>query len=215
MPVNAWHGQVLSGGEAVSPLLFFSFQRKGNTVEERIFRAHKGSPFTDAQAAIIGPELYRLAEAQAVNADELPTAVIVEEAKRETSPLHPFFTWNVEQAAQERWAEQARAIARSFQVEIVRVDSGRPTTYLVSGMVSVKPKDEDAPTAHVYVPIATAAAEPQYVEQMARQLLASYIQLREKYAYFADRPAFRRFAHVFKATAALEAAAKPPTEKAS
>lgn len=38
---------------------------------------------------------------------------VVEAAKNQTSALHPFFTWSVEEAAHERWLDQARQLIRS------------------------------------------------------------------------------------------------------
>src|ERR1700721_1911092 len=43
---------------------------------------------------------------------------VVEAAKSEESPLHPYFTWDIGKAAHERWLHKARTLIPSVKVEI-------------------------------------------------------------------------------------------------
>lgn len=44
--------------------------------------------------------------------------LVVEAARDKASPLHACFTWDVQEAAQECWRSQARALIRSVRVEV-------------------------------------------------------------------------------------------------
>jgi hypothetical protein len=44
--------------------------------------------------------------------------LVVADAKREDSPLHEHFNWDVEQAAEAYWREQARTLIRSVRFEV-------------------------------------------------------------------------------------------------
>ena len=48
----------------------------------------------------------------------LTPEIVVEDARREDSPLHDQFEWDVEKAAQEHWLDTARALIRSVKVVI-------------------------------------------------------------------------------------------------
>lgn len=62
----------------------------------------------DALRAIAGKSRGRLA-----------SKAVVEAAKDRSSPLHGYFTWNVKEAAQKRWEDEARVLIRSFEIEII------------------------------------------------------------------------------------------------
>lgn len=49
---------------------------------------------------------------------QLTPTIVVEDAKRKESPLHDLFDWNVKEAAEKWWLEQARTIIRSVKVVI-------------------------------------------------------------------------------------------------
>lgn len=48
--------------------------------------------------------------------------MVVEAARNPASPLHEHFTWDIREAARERWREQARALIRAVRVEVTTTD---------------------------------------------------------------------------------------------
>ena len=61
----------------------------------------------------------RLEELAATNEGRITPAMVVEDARKDDSPLHDKFNWNIEEAAMSHWLSTARAIIRSVRV-IVR-----------------------------------------------------------------------------------------------
>jgi hypothetical protein len=43
---------------------------------------------------------------------------VIEDGRDPTSPLHGHFTWDIAEAAQERWRDQARALIRRVKIEV-------------------------------------------------------------------------------------------------
>lgn len=63
---------------------------------------------------------------------------LIEAARDPNHPCHSDFTWDIEQAAQERWRDQARELIRSVKFEVKVEDVGNAVCmYVPSG-------DEDA-----------------------------------------------------------------------
>lgn len=63
---------------------------------------------------------------------------LIEAAKIPSHPCHEDFTWDVDQAAQERWRDQARALIRKVKFEVIVEDVGTPVAEYVS-----LPDDDD------------------------------------------------------------------------
>jgi hypothetical protein len=55
-------------------------------------------------------------------AGRLTPEAVVEDAKREDSPLHGFFKWDLQTAAEIYWLDRARQLIRAVKVVIVRND---------------------------------------------------------------------------------------------
>lgn len=63
---------------------------------------------------------------------------LIEAARDPIHPCHSDFTWDVEEAAAERWRDQARALIRQCKFEVIVEDVGTPVVqYVPTG-------DEDA-----------------------------------------------------------------------
>jgi hypothetical protein len=56
---------------------------------------------------------------------------VVEDAKREDSPLHPYFEWDLQKAASEHWRDQARELIRTVQVKVIINDYSIKAPYYV------------------------------------------------------------------------------------
>jgi hypothetical protein len=85
-----------------------------NTNQARVwFETIIGSRITDEDAAIIGPELAKIIRA---NQGRWCAADIVEAARDPASPLHPYFEWDKDTAAQLYNEDQARHMTRGIYV---------------------------------------------------------------------------------------------------
>lgn len=79
-----------------------------------------GSKFTAEQAAVIGAEIERVAKGN-VDGKATPRAVL-EAARSPESPLHRFFEWDNDRAAERHRLEQAKHMLRSIDVVFVKAD---------------------------------------------------------------------------------------------
>lgn len=88
----------------------------------------------DEQARIVRAELERIAG----NADliGLTTDAVVEAAKDPTSPLHGYFTWNIQEAARKQWLVEARKLIQSVRYVIVSQETNEPVR--VRSVISTK-----------------------------------------------------------------------------
>lgn len=81
--------------------------------------AATGSPFSDRDAAVIGRELARIADDNAVeNIRALDVRLVLDEAKRKTSPLHKFYVWDRDAAAEAYYLAFTGRMIRSIRVVI-------------------------------------------------------------------------------------------------
>ena len=59
---------------------------------------------------------------------------LIEAARNPEHPCHSDFTWDIKQAASERWRDQARELIRSVKFEVIVEDVGNPVCmYVPSG----------------------------------------------------------------------------------
>lgn len=99
----------------------------------------------DEQARIVRAELERIAG----NADliGLTTEAVVEAARDPSSPLHGYFTWNIQDAAHKQWLAEARKLIQSVRYVIVSQDTNEPVR--VRSIVSTKILSQnDTPTEY-------------------------------------------------------------------
>lgn len=81
-----------------------------------VYRAAPGAPFNNKQAPAIGTRLMQLARSAG---EPVPPQVVLDDARPEGSPLHPFFEWDDGEAA-ERWRlHQARQLVNHLQIIVV------------------------------------------------------------------------------------------------
>lgn len=57
----------------------------------------------------------RLRELEVQSDGNLQPSAVVQDAKKESSPLHSFFDWNKDRAAEAHWLDQARKLIRCFR----------------------------------------------------------------------------------------------------
>ena len=92
------------------------------SISLREYFASAGSAFTKADAEVIGPQLEVLAEDGDVSERN-----VVDIARSENSPLHRFFDWNNESAADKFRLHQAGTMMRSIRVRYAENDKPRVT----------------------------------------------------------------------------------------
>lgn len=165
------------------------------------YHAKPGSPYSDDDAEVIGPVLRELAE------DGHSEAVsIVKAAEPEDSPLHPYFTWDDQEAARRYRKSEARKMARSIEVSI-STGSGEER---VRAFHLVRRSDDDTETEGrepgQYRTVEQVESDPdacqQVVEDARRQLLSwlrRFQQYRELFGAFDDE-----FSEVFDAIEGVE-----------
>lgn len=130
-------------------------------------RGHHG---LDAQ--VVGERLQHL---RGELGDGFSSRAVVDDARPETAPLHPAFTWDDGEAA-ERWRQQeARGLVQSI---VVVVNEGTAEQAESRAFVTVIEKEtgEDR-----YVPTVEAVNDDEYRLQIIDRALAEAIRWRERY----------------------------------
>lgn len=74
--------------------------------------------FSQKDAEILGPAIERLAEQ---SGGRMTAAAVIEEARPDTSPFHPYIEWNDARAAEEHRLSQARHILNGIGVRVVSI----------------------------------------------------------------------------------------------
>ena len=128
-----------------------------------------------------------LAEIAERNGGRLTPDAVVKEARKPASPLHGYFTWDVKEAAAERWLDQARQLIRSVRVEVTTTQfSMRAPEYLrdpaagrEQGYISIRrlATDEDMAREAIVAEFSNAAAALSRAKAVAAALgLADQIE---------------------------------------
>jgi hypothetical protein len=149
-----------------------------------------GSRYDQKRAQEVGEYLEGL--------EERTPEALVADAKRPSSPLHGFFTWDNAEAAQAHRLEQARHLLRSVTVRFTDWGASPPQRGFVA--LRVRPvAGEEEPAATQYLPIRSILDDPQLRAQLLDEALAQaqmwrarYAKLRELSEVFAALDAVRR-----------------------
>ena len=86
---------------------------------------------------------------------------IVKEAKSPKSPLHDYFTWDVQKAAHKHWLNEARDLVQTVRVYVTDYKGRR-----VPGRALTSVRDEFDEASHVYVETDEAQTKIGYRKQM-------------------------------------------------
>lgn len=97
--------------------------------ERREYSAINGAPFPADKAQEVGEHLHGLARGRL---KELTAQQVLEDAAREDSPLHDYFTWDDTEAARKYREWQARHLINHIQVRVVRVGDEKPVRAFVN-----------------------------------------------------------------------------------
>ena len=115
----------------------------------------------------------------------LTPKIVLDEARKKTSPLHTYFEWDDSEAANQWRLAQAGSLIRKVRVTLIREDG--KSELKVRAFFHVLPQqdqgaeeDDDEPIAGVYVPVKVAMEN--YSEQVKGQALSELKAVRRKWA---------------------------------
>ena len=129
---------------------------------------------------IVETELRRIWDERA----ELSAADILEEARPEDSPLHPFFEWDDSQAAENFRLFQAGMLIRSVKLRVTSIDArGQITDYRVRAWVPRRYLDGDVGT---YLPVEQARDDPKIREALTRAMLRDAEAFKRRYRHLVE-----------------------------
>lgn len=165
--------------------------------------ARVGSGFTDADARVIGPEIERLA----VQGKSVPRH-IVEAASDPKSPLHNYFEWQDDVAAQKFREHQARLMVASVVVRVVD-NSGEEKSiraFHSAKIVSIDAAEaKRGPKQHPYVTIDAVRENKEMADSVIHEALRQLVLWKAKYStYRSIFREFKQFDSVFDAIGTLE-----------
>lgn len=118
------------------------------------------------------------------NGGEITPEIVLQEAKRKNSPLHPFFCWDNTKAAEEYRLIQAASLIRRIKITIPSSDE---TSIKVRAFINVCPQAEAEETPEeqargVYVSFQHATTVESYREQMIANCKRDVEAFRRKYS---------------------------------
>jgi len=173
------------------------------------FTFSRGSRFPASQAETVGKFLIEIQERS--GAEELKPQQVLEAARPKTSPIHDYFTWDNQKAAEKQRLEEAAYLLRSIQIEYVDLGPERRAGTMRM-LVNVRRDpvddgDEGRPSDRVYMPMVRALKDPDLRRQLLLEALDQAIQWRNRYGHF------KELATIFEAIGRVEKRlTKPPSE---
>ncbi len=156
-----------------------------SSITLREYFARPGSRFTNEDARLIGPALDRLGAPKAQD--------IVDAARNHASPLHPYFEWRDDIAAEEYRKAEARTMARSIVIKVVSDDhQERLTRAFEAVTVNRLPgSSEDAEDSRSYVAYDVIRQSPDLSNQVIQRAKSQLSAWRHAYeTYRALYPSF-------------------------
>lgn len=145
------------------------------TIKE--YYAASGSRFSKADAEMIGPQLGEIAKRGAVTAQD-----VVDVARSANSPLHRFFEWNNDKAANLYRVEQARNMLRSIKVKYEERGEERITRAF---QIAASAKERDG-TLREYKAFSVLHGDRAVAVHMMRNALKELVHWRERYEAHQD-----------------------------
>lgn len=108
--------------------------------------------------------------------------IVLKDATRKTSPLHPFFDWNDTEAARKYRLIQAASLIRKINVQYL---VGDERTIRVRAFHNVS-DDSDEESGGYYVPLETALTVESYREQLMANCRRDMAAFQQKYAALSE-----------------------------
>lgn len=102
----------------------------------------------------------------------LTSEIIVQEARRANSPLHPYFTWNDTSAAHKHRLSEAATLIRTVYVTVQTIGSRNTDPVTINVFHSVKDTKTDGTSFTHYVTVSEVAAGKDYREYVVQQAMS-------------------------------------------
>jgi hypothetical protein len=160
-----------------------------STISIKEYFAAEGSRFSHKEAKIIGPAIDALSQQGAVTPRD-----VVDSARSTNSPLHPFFEWNDQKAADLFRVEQARNMLRSIKVKFV---DGSTEIVARAFQVEATKAYEGAPRE--YRSFRSMADDSAFAARMMQSAYDDLISWRRKYSPYED--VWANFSNTFRQVA--------------
>lgn len=130
-----------------------------------------GSPYTERDAEVIGPEIERL-----TGEGMLTSGRIIQEAQSEGSPLHPYFEWDDSVAGHLYRIEQAKGMIRA--IAIAPLEDEKPIRAFHRVRIEPDPeKPHQFTKEKQIVSIETVKSNPDLIEQVLNQAKREFLSL--------------------------------------
>lgn len=148
------------------------------TIKE--YLAAPKSPLTDADARIIGPELYRLAVEGHSSIEG-----ILAEARKKRSPLHPYLDWDDTVAAEKWRRDQAGQLANQILIRVETAEGERTIRAFHAIRIEIEPGKPER--LRHFLPIEIVAREPAYAGQVIEEALRQLHAWRDRWEAYSAR----------------------------
>lgn len=130
---------------------------------------------------------------------EITPEIVVQEARKKRSPLHPYFEWNESEAAEKYRLLQAGYLIRRIKVTY---DVSENKTVRVRAYVNVRDTEQEEPATNgIYVPIETALTVASYRDQLLDQCRRDVRAFQQKYSSLAEAQSIIDAMNVFHKSA--------------
>lgn len=143
--------------------------------EVQVFKPSPGARLSRVEAQLVGQHLTGMIERNGVLD---PKAVLVE-ARDEASPLHGFFTWDDNAAAEAFRLDEARRLIRSVRVVIQRSPEQSPLEVRAFVRVASEKKN-------TYLPVARVMSDDDMRKQLLAKALLELQAFRQRYATLSE-----------------------------
>lgn len=175
------------------------------------FTFSRGSRFPASQAETVGKFLVHLQEQSGT--EEIQPKQVLEAARPKASPIHDYFTWDNQRAAEKQRLEEAAYLLRSIQIEYVDLgpDHRAGTMRMLVNIQreAVEAGEESRPSDRVYLPMLSVLKDPALRHQLLVEALDQAIHWKNRYGHF------KELATIFEAIRRVEKRlTKPGKEEA-
>jgi hypothetical protein len=152
------------------------------------FAFTRGSHFPAEQAQIVGKFLIELQEKSGT--EDLTPQQVLTAARPKTSPIHDYFTWDNQKAAEQQRLAEASYLLRSIQIEYVDLGPERRagTMRMLVNLRRDPVDDEETPrpSDRVYMSMVTVLQDPHLRRQLLQEALDQAIHWRNRYSHFQE-----------------------------
>lgn len=136
--------------------------------------------YKDKDANIIGPRLQQLINKKKKKGGKLVPQDVVDDAENEASPLHKYFQWDDDKAANSYRKVQARNLIRCITIVKEELDNTPIPAFVHVSDGSGKNSDEG------YLEIDVVISEGRYRRQKVNQAIDELFSWKEKYEMYSE-----------------------------